>query len=780
MRAGLHTILIVMTFAVMVFGCADDPEVDRSSATRIHDAFASPTDMVDTGDAADGTNDVAETSDTGLVDTAPADTGTPDTGPTDTGTPDTGTTDTGPSDTGPTDTSTTDTGPVGAPELEVPSTLAIPWVRAGAGPSTLQVTIPNRGVFATIAASVVDAADIRVTSAPVSVAAGADLVLGLRFDGAASPLVRRARLRIDATAQGVGAPSTRYDIPLFAVAGANLPQTNWTALAAGTTAYGRTATVDLATAPFPDSSGSWTDDAVNVFVPTDYLDRGPVHYVVHFHGHGTTLASTLTSHRYREQLWASGVNAVLVTPQGPVNAASGNFGKLMRPGNLAKLLADVTSILYRDGLIQTPLSGDVTLTEHSGGYQAVALNLEEVFDEGLVVSAHLFDGLYGYSAQFEAFARAGGYLRSNHTSGGGTRSNNNALLATLGNLAVASPSMNNLRDEIAVIWPTTASHSDSTWWEQAFSEALRWGSVSARRGPRIELRSAIAEGGTATITWLAPDDMWTTAFVVETSSDGDEWSTRTRVGSHLSKATFPLAHDVGIMVRVRPEVDGLPPEAWLPSRAAWVHGGSPILVVDGFDRIFGGSWTDTHHDHAARLARLANAATASNEAVVDGEVDLTDFPVVVWMLGDESVADKTFSPAEQALITAYLDAGGGFIASGSELAYDLRTNGSTLLSRLGAVYSADDANQNSARGVGPLASLSSFEFGTSTSPYIEDYPDVLATATSATILLRYGNDMIAAVGRAGSSAVVGFPLETLESDAALAALLEALISYVSN
>jgi hypothetical protein len=203
-------------------------------------------------------------------------------------------------------------------------------------------------------------------------------------------------------------------------------------------------------------------------------------------------------------------------------------------------------------------------------------------------------------------------------------------------------------------------------------------------------------------------------------------------------------------------------------------------VVDGFDRIFGGSWTDLRHEHAGRLGRLAKAATASNEAVLDGDVDLTDFPVVIWMLGDESVADKTFSSAEQALITSYLDAGGALIASGSELAYDLRTNGSALLSRLGAVYSADDANQNTAKGVGPLATLASFSFGTSTAPYVEDYPDVLATATSATTILRYGNDMIAGVGRAGASAVIGFPLETLESDAALAALIDALVDFVGN
>lgn len=782
MRAELTASLLMILAAA---ACSDEPGVERASATRVFDGSASPFDtavadtLADTSDTGGPDPDTTDTSgpdgDTTLL---PDTVDTPD--PVDTNdTVDTSDT-TDAVDTSDTvdTTDTTDTGPTLAPDLATPSAIAIPWVAASAGPSNLELAIPNRGGFATIAATVLDSGLVRVTSAPVSVAAGADLVLSLRFDGAASPLVVSARLRIDATPQGVGADTVRYEVPVYAVAGANLPSATWTALSSGSTLYGETATVRLASAPFPDSSGSWTDDSVNLFVPADYLDRGPIHYVVHFHGHGTTLASTLTAHRYREQLWASGVNAVLVTPQGPVNAASGNFGKLMRPGNLGKLLSDVSSILYRDRRVLTPLTGDVTLTEHSGGYQAVALNLDETFDEGLVVSAHLFDGLYGYSSAYEAFARAGGYLRSNHTAGGGTRSNNTALLATLGNIAVPKATMANLRDEVAVIWPTSASHNDATWWDQVFSEALRWGSLSARRGPRIELRSAIAEGGTATIRWLAPDDMWTTGFAVETSSDGETWSKRLSVGPHLSSASFPLANNTGLHVRVRAEVEGLPTGLGVASRSAYVFGGAPILVVDGFDRIFGGSWTDTRHDHAARVARLAEAATASNEAVADGEVELTDFPVVIWILGDESVADKTFTPDEQAKVTAYLDAGGALIVSGSELAYELRSTASSFLSRLGAVYSADDANQNNAKGVGPLAAIPSFAFGTSTAPYLEDFPDVLATSAGSTIILRYGNDMVAGVGRAGSSAVLGFPLETVESDTALAGLLSALVDFV--
>ena len=512
-----------------------------------------------------------------------------------------------------------------------------------------------------------------------------------------------------------------------------------------------------------------------MFVPEGFIDRGPVPFVVHFHGHGTTLAETLPYHKYREQLWASGVNAILVTPQGPVNAGSGNFGKLMDAGGLEALLRDVTAILYRDGKVRTPKVGDLVLTEHSGGYQAVALNLGAQTDEGQVLAAHLFDGLYGYFSAYEDFARAGGFLRSNYTTGGGTRSNNLDLVDDLGALVAEDMSATTLRDETAAVWFTPAAHGDCTWWEQAFSEALRWGATNARRGPRVELRTATVSAGTATVTWLAPHDDWTTGFVVETSSDGFVWTPSARVAAGVARATFALSG--GRRVRVVPEVEDVGPADVLPSDTYWIEA-SDVLVVDGFDRIFGGSWSNNRHDSAARVGRAVGAAAASNEAVLEGDITLSSFAAVIWLVGDESLADHTFTAPEQALINAYLAAGGRIIVSGSEVAYDLKSNGANFLSGLGAVYQADDANQSSAKGAGTLAALASFTFGGANAPYLEDYPDVLGTATGGSIALQYGNGMTAAAGKANRSVVVGFPLEVIDDEARLAEVVEALLGFV--
>jgi len=745
--------------------CGDDPAVHSLFAERpnavVHaggDAANSDTTTPDDTSVPD--TDSADTTDTrDAADTQDADTTSDTTHDT---TPDT-THDTTPdTDTDPGDTTQ------GGPVLALKSTIALPWVRAGAGGSELLLELENVGDPGRFSATLTGDPRLHLDAYDDDISDFARLTL--RFDGSASEFTAEATLRISDD-------SGTHQATVWAVAGNTLPAATWTDLTTGPIKYGHTATVRLTSAPFPDISAGYTDDRVNVFVPDGYIDRGPVPMVVHFHGHGTTIADTLPAHKYREQLWASGVNAILVTPQGPVNAASGNFGKLMDAGNLAIMLSDVVAILYRDQLVKTPKVGDLVLTEHSGGYQAVALNLDAQTDEGQVMAVHLFDGLYGYSSAYEDFARSGGYFRSGYTSAGGTRANNLALVDDLGAAVVEYATAESLRDEPAVIWFTPAGHSDSTWWEQAYSETLRWGSTNARRGPRIELRTATVANGTATATWLAPEDDWTTAHVVETSSDGVFWTLAAHVDPSLGRATFALP--AGRRVRVVPEVEDLDPADALPSDSYWLEG-SQVLLVDGFDRILGGSWLDLRHDFMGRVGRAAKASACSNEAVLEGEIDLGDYAAVIWLVGDESLADHTFTAPEQALINAYLAGGGRIVISGSEVAYDLKSNGAAFLSGLGAVYQADDANQSTAKGAGTLAALSSFGFGGATAPYIEDYPDVLGTATGGSIALQYGNGSTAAAGKANRSVVVGFPLEVIDDDARLAEVVTALLGFVGR
>lgn len=163
--------------------------------------------------------------------------------------------------------------------------------------------------------------------------------------------------------------------------------------------------------------GSAYDDAtVVVFVPATF--RLPpskrVDFVVHFHGHNTSARRVIGAHALREQLVESKQNAVLVVPQGPVEAADGDFGKLMKAGGLARLLdelltlcsgAKVSKKLGDAALTGAKSAGRVIVSAHSGGYRAAAaatrrggVELKEVY---------LFDALYGELDAFADFAADG-------------------------------------------------------------------------------------------------------------------------------------------------------------------------------------------------------------------------------------------------------------------------------------------------------------------------------------------------------------------------------------
>ena len=132
--------------------------------------------------------------------------------------------------------------------------------------------------------------------------------------------------------------------------------------------------------------------------------------------------------------------------------------------------------------------------------------------------------------------------------------------------------------------------------------------------------------------------------------------------------------------------------------------------------------------------------TADNEAVVAGGVNLASYNAVIWISGEESTVDKTFSAAEQTLVKNYIANGGKFMASGSEIGYDLvgQGNGATFFnSTLHSGYTSDDAGTYAATGAGLFAGLSlSFDDGTG-STYNVDYPDRLAATNGSTSVLNY-------------------------------------------
>lgn len=617
---------------------------------------------------------------------------------------------------------------------------------------------------------------LSLVEAPSRVDPGAQASIVLAFSGADEEAIASATLSVVVGGESLSAA-------VFAVAGdPTLPAGAWdTVELPGGHGCGRGLTLELPTAPFPHPSAGFTDASVRIFVPDDMRDVGVQDLVVHFHGHTTDLAQTLAGHRYEQHLCASGVNGILVVPQGPVQTASGNFGKLMDPGGLAALVQQVMVVLYREGSIVSPQLGELVLTAHSGGYVAVATNLDPAINTVPVGHVHLYDSIYGYASRFVDYAEAGGVLRSNYTPFGGTVDQNQQVIASLeqaGVAVVTEPTQRALRDEPVIIYAADTSHGGATRIDGAFGEQLRFALHHHRRGPRVELREAWVDDGVAEVRWFSPHDSQLTGFAVLTSTDGT-WTVAAEVGADEEHASFSLRG--AARVRVVPRLADLTEAEVLGSDVYRLAPQPQTLIVDGFDRSIDGSFGGLTHDFSALVGEAAGAvASVSNEALTEDGFDLAPWARTIWLLGDESTADHSLTPLEQQLVSNYLAAGGTLVLSGSEAAFELA--GAALLSdEFGAAFGADDGNSNTVIGTGAAMNLGSVPFAGPGAPYAEEYPDVLVSAGAGELLLLYanGNDDAAAVGIAGRAVLVGFPLELIDAEDDRAAVVGALLEFVS-
>ncbi|WP_437833574.1 hypothetical protein [Sorangium sp. So ce1153] len=217
---------------------------------------------------------------------------------------------------------------------------------------------------------------------------------------AAPALGRRAFLRALGVAGGVVAAPGLWDpAPALARADSKVKEVE-------TSDIGVTLKLELTQAPFPCEAAPspYRDATVMVFVPAHY--RAPegdeLDLVVHFHGHVTTAERAIKAHKLREQLHESKQNAVLVVPQGAVNAAESPPGKLGQQGGLRRLCGELASALDTPsarralGDCAVPRQaklGRLCLSAHSGGYRVAAACLRLGGCE--VNEVYLFDALYG-------------------------------------------------------------------------------------------------------------------------------------------------------------------------------------------------------------------------------------------------------------------------------------------------------------------------------------------------------------------------------------------------
>lgn len=323
--------------------------------------------------------------------------------------------------------------------------------------------------------------------------------------------------------------------------------------------------------------------------------------------------------------------------------------------------------------------------------------------------------------------------------------------------------------------------------------------VTSARGVQDQFITAVAGNhhGVARLpepefvsTRTAPSDVveleWTSVpgadgYAVWFSADGEHWDpadARRVDGTEHRAGDLPFADDVFVRVTAFTEDAGV-----THSKASDVYGSSAtaglasVLVVDGHERWQAQRVTENPravgHNFVVRYAEALDASfdTASAQAVGDERVLLTDYDVVLWMLGEESDAHLSFDDLEQDVLASYIDGGGAVMVSGAEFAYDLGAVGTPedvafLADVLHVAYTGDDAATWWLHdGQGALAGAPVLGFSTRDA-IVVDFPDQLNPVGGGAGVLSYfggagGTAAVAWSGR-GSTFALGVPFESIE------------------
>jgi len=213
-----------------------------------------------------------------------------------------------------------------------------------------------------------------------------------------------------------------------------------------------------------------------------------------------------------------------------------------------------------------------------------------------------------------------------------------------------------------------------------------------------------------------------------------------------------------------------------------------LLIVNGFDRNSTGNTYNFVRQHGTALNFCGYSfESATNEAITDGLISLSDYEIVDYILGEESTVDETFSDAEQDNVEQYLQNGGKLFVSGAEIAWDLDYKGNAddkafCHNYLKIAYAADAPNNqsNTWYTVEPVTGTlfsnlpeRSFDNG-SHGTYNVDWPDVFNAINGSQGFIKFANyntagsyagvlfDGLFPNGtNPGKIVITGFPFETI-------------------
>ena len=232
------------------------------------------------------------------------------------------------------------------------------------------------------------------------------------------------------------------------------------------------------------------------------------------------------------------------------------------------------------------------------------------------------------------------------------------------------------------------------------------------------------------------------------------------------------------------------------------------LIVNGFDRLdwkvqeidntrnFVIQHSDAIKGAMRNLGQIFAISSTSNEAVARSLVDAGEFSMIDWICGEESIRyeithgkgftdDRVFTPGEQNKINDYLENGGKIFLSGSDIAWDLETNGETsgtqfLSDTLHCSLVEDDAESYSIEGsAGKFAGLNFNLDDGSHEIYDADQPDEISPQGGAEPVLHFaGTSKISGIVYPGTDSnlvMFSFPFEAVMGEETRAALMNEVI-----
>lgn len=185
-------------------------------------------------------------------------------------------------------------------------------------------------------------------------------------------------------------------------------------------------------------------------------------------------------------------------------------------------------------------------------------------------------------------------------------------------------------------------------------------------------------------------------------------------------------------------------------------------------------------DYVVEHGRALEAAgfgfeSASVHAVASGEVPLSGYDAVVWILGKERDG-TTFDETTRPLVAEYLGAGGNLFVSGADLAHDLfpvEEGNGFLEGMLKVRYVDDRAPSHSVGGVEDsiFAGLGGITFGETASVYPVDTADRIRPVGGGVAALVYQGDdgpldhaaAVTVEGGAYRTVMLAFPFESITS-----------------